>query len=522
LLSLAELAQRSAQINPGAPALIDPKLGLSMSFSTLDRRSELLALAVRNRLGIDVGGRIAVLSRNSTEFVELYLASAKAGTMLFPLNWRFSVSQTLEALVDAEPDAVFFDHEFRPIVDELRNKIEIGAWVEFAPGQDSEYEELLQTIEGLSESAKGTLPNSADLIHLPYLAVATGGTTGIAKSAVHSQYSYSACMLDYLSASRIADSDIYMMLGQFFHVIGYMPLAYLALGRPAVIMDFDADDCLTVIEQERVSGFMAIATMLPRLINALQTRGSDVSSIRVVEYGGAPMGEEVIRDAATLFNAGLLQAWGMSEFGPGTYLTPPSHQRALSGERPELLRSCGRATLLSTVAVLDQDGVPVPRDSTTMGEICHRGPNNMISYWNKPEETAALMRDGWIRSGDGAVWDEEGYFFIIDRIKSMIVSGGENIFPAEIERTLANHPDVAEVIVLGVPDPEWGEVLKAVIVRAPGTTLETSDVTSYVEAKLGSYKRPRIVEFLSELPMTPTGKVNRKLLRETPPPSDIP
>ena len=183
------------------------------------------------------------------------------------------------------------------------------------------------------------------------------------------------------------------------------------------------------------------------------------------------MGEEVIRDAAMLFDSDLLQAWGMTEFGPGTYLGPEAHRRAFAGDCPELLRSCGKAALLSTVAILDEDGKPVPRDSQTMGEICHRGPNNMLSYWNKEAETESVMRNGWIYTGDGGTWNEEGYIFIVDRIKSMIISGGENIFPAEVERLLGNHPDIAEVVVIGVPDAEWGEVVKAVIVRSPGANL---------------------------------------------------
>jgi long-chain acyl-CoA synthetase len=269
---------------------------------------------------------------------------------------------------------------------------------------------------------------------------------------------------------------------------------------------------LDLIRAENVSGFMAIATMLPRLIAAFEKDPAPTPSVRLVEYGGAPMGADTIRQAGELFQAGLLQAWGMSEFGPGSYLGPEGHRRALSGERPELLGSCGNAALLSTVAVLDDQGRPVPRDGKAMGELCHRGPNNMISYWNKPDETAELMRDGWIHTGDAAAWDEEGFFYIVDRIKNMIISGGENIFPSEIERCLGDHTEIAEVAVLGVPDPHWGEIVKAAVVRTPGSTLTEEQVTAYVGEHLASYMKPRIVQFLDELPMTPTGKINRKLL----------
>ena len=506
MMNLAELATKTARRSPSAPALIDPARGRSRTFGELERRTGRLATAF--------DGRVAALSRNSIELFELYLASARSGTLLFPLNWRFSPPQVKTALEDAEPSIVFYESDFRAVVDEVRDDLKVETWIEWSstgPGGDSEYDEWLLDADRSAVS----LPDPATLLHQPYLAISTGGTTGIPKSAVHSQHSYGACALNYLAAARISETDVYLMLGQMFHVVGYMPLAYLAMGRPVVIVtDFDAAACVDIVHAEGVSGFFAIATMLPRLIAATRADGRPMPSVRQVEYGGAPMGEEVIRDAAEVFGADLIQAWGMTELGPGTYLGPEAHRRALAGERPELLRSCGRAALFSTVAVLGEDGEPVPQDSTTFGEICHRGPSNMTGYWNKPEETAALLRDGWVHTGDGGTWDDEGHLFIVDRIKSMIISGGENIFPGEIERALGNHPAIAEVVVVGVKDREWGEVVKAVVVRAPGAGLTEGDVARYVEAELGSYKKPRIVEFVDELPMTPTGKVNRKLLQE--------
>jgi acyl-CoA synthetase (AMP-forming)/AMP-acid ligase II len=509
MMNLADLATKTARRTPHAPALIDPARGRSRSFGELDRRTTLLGLALEGR-------RVAALSRNSLELFELYLACARSGSLLFPLNWRFSPPQVKAALEDAEPAVVFYEAAFRGVVDEIRSDVKVETWIEWSsagPGGDSEYDSLLADVE---RSAAGlALPEPAQLLHQPYLAISTGGTTGIPKSAVHTQHSYGACALNYLAAARIAERDVYLMLGQMFHVVAYMPLAYLALGRPVVLVtDFDADACVDIIHAEQVSGFFAIATMLPRLIAAVRADGRAVPSVRQVEYGGAPMGEEVIRDAAVTFDADLIQAWGMTELGPGTYLGPEAHRRALAGERPELLRSCGRAALFSTVAVLDEAGEPVPQDSTTFGEICHRGPNTMWGYWNRPEETGELLRGGWLHTGDGGTWDEEGHIFIVDRIKSMIISGGENIFPGEIERALGNHPGIAEVVVVGVPDPEWGEVVKAVVVPAPAAHLTEADVSRFVEAELGSYKKPRIVEFVAELPMTPTGKINRKLLQE--------
>jgi long-chain acyl-CoA synthetase len=250
--------------------------------------------------------------------------------------------------------------------------------------------------------------------------------------------------------------------------------------------------------------------MLPQLIAAVRKAGVSLPLVRQVEYGGAPTGENVIRQAAELFDADMLQAWGMSELGPGTYLGPEDHRRAFAGDHPQRLLSCGRSALLSTVALLDEKGTPVPQDNTTMGEICHKGPGNMSGYWNKPDETAATLRNGWVHSGDVGTWDEDGYIYIVDRKKSMIICGGENIFPTEVERVLSNHPEISEVVVVGVPDATWGEVIKAMVVCRPGSSLAAAEVRAFAENHLGSYKKPRIVEFVDALPVTPTGKVDRR------------
>jgi acyl-CoA synthetase (AMP-forming)/AMP-acid ligase II len=511
MIDLATMAERFAARNAGAPALIDPYSGTTRTFRDLSTRTGRLSAVMFEELGVRPGMRVAALSRNSLEMVELYLACARVGALLFPLNWRFSAAQVADALREAMPAVVFYGSEFADLLVPARGTID-ATWIEWATAKDTEYEDLLARVASRADDIRAKLPDPASLVHQPYLAVSTGGTTGVPKSAVHSQFTYGASTLDYLAAARIADTDVYLMLGQFFHVIGYMSLAYLLCGRPVVITNFETEGMLSLIRAEKVSGFMAIATMLPRLINAFEKDPGPTPSVRLVEYGGAPMGADTIRQAGEVFQAGLLQAWGMSEFGPGSYLGPEGHRRALSGERPELLGSCGKAALLSTLAVLDDHGRPVPRDRKTMGELCHRGPNNMISYWNKPDETAKLVRNGWIHSGDVATWDHEGFCYIVDRMKSMIISGGENIFPGEVERCLGDHPEIAEVVVLGVPDQHWGEVVKAVIVRTAGSVLTEEQVASYVSDRLASYKKPRLVQFVKELPMTPTGKVNRALL----------
>lgn len=515
MLNLAHWATKTADTTPDAIALIEPHLGIHRTFGELARRVDLLAHALQDVLDAGHGQRIAALGRNSLEFVDLYLAAAKAGTVLFPLNWRQSTTLNQASLRDCAPRVVFYDTELADEVEPLREAAPDAAWIAWTPGSHSPYEQLLLDAEA-KEADFSPLPDPLSLIHDPFLAVSTGGTTGIPKSATHSQYTYAGNLINYLAAQKIDEHDVFMMLGQFFHVTGYMPLAHLCMGRPVVVTNFDAEVTVDVINQESVTSFFCIATMLPRLIEVLRSKKIVTPTVRLVGYGGAPMGHEVIRSASDLFDADLVQIWGMSEFGTGTILGPEAHRLALSGQRPELLGSCGRPGFVTDVKIIDIDGQVVPQDAKTVGELCHRGPNNMLYYFNKPDETADLVHDGWIHSGDGATWDSEGYVYIVDRIKNMIISGGENIFPAEIERVISNLPGVAEVSVVGAPHDEWGEVVRAVIVRSPGADVGADHVIAAVEAELGSYRKPRIITFVDALPMTPTGKINLRLVREIP------
>jgi acyl-CoA synthetase (AMP-forming)/AMP-acid ligase II len=515
VLNLAHWTTKAARSTPDAPALIEPHLGITRSFGELEQRTQLLAHVLQDHLGAGRGERIAALGRNSLEFVELYIACAWSGTVLFPLNWRQATVLNQAALVDARPHVVFYDSEFADEAELLKTSAPDAVWIEWTPGRPSAYEDLLATAAADTAHHRA-LPDPLSLLHEPYLAVSTGGTTGIAKSAVHTQYTYGGNLVNYLAAQRIDEHDVFMMLGQFFHVTGYMPFAHLAMGRPVVITNFDAPETVKVIVEHSVTGFFCIATMLPRLVEVLRATGTSTPSVRLVGYGGARMGEEVIASAAKLFDADMVQIWGMSEFGTGTILGPEAHREAISGRKPHLLRSCGRAGLVTDIKIIGADGELVPQDGTTVGELCHYGPNNMLHYWNKPEETAGLVHDGWIHSGDGATWDAEGYVYIADRIKNMIISGGENIFPAEIERVIANIPGVAEVSVVGHPDEEWGEVVRAVVVRSAGAEVSHEVITTTVEAELGKYRRPRLITFVDELPMTPTGKINLKAVRGIP------
>jgi acyl-CoA synthetase (AMP-forming)/AMP-acid ligase II len=512
VLNLAEWVDKAARKAPHDVALIDPHGKISRTFEELATRTTGLAHGLQDVVQAGLGQRVAVLSKNTLEFIELYLAAAASGTIMFPLNWRESEAVTSAALRDLDPVVVFYENGLDVDTVALQKATPDAQWIAWGAGAPP-YEDLIAA--GLRSSAP--LPDPASLLEEPYLAASTGGTTGIKKYAVHSQRSYEGNLFNYLGAERIREDDIFMMLGPFFHVTGYMALAHLVMGRPVVITNFDDEETIRVINQTQATSFFCISTMLPRLVAAAHSQDVQTPSVRLIGYGGSPMGREVIRQAAETFHADLMQIWGMSEFGTGTVLGPAAHRRALDGSDPNLLNSCGSAALVSEIKIVDPSGQLVPRDGKTPGEILHAGPNNMIAYWNNPEETAALMRDGWVHSGDGATWDEDGNVYIVDRIKNMIISGGENIFPAEIEKTISDMPEVSEVCVVGAPHPEWGEVIRAVVVRSEkGEHLTGAGISAHVAEQLGSYRKPRIVDFVTSLPKGETGKVSLVAVRAIP------
>jgi acyl-CoA synthetase (AMP-forming)/AMP-acid ligase II len=512
MINIATLCTKTDQVDPTATALIDPAANQRRSFGDLSQRVDALAHLIRDSLHLRRGARVVVHSRNSIEFIEMYLACARAGTMLVPLNWRQPTALNADILNDIAPSALFYDREFSADLAELGPAVDGIPAFEWSTGEESSYEAAIAA-ELAHQDSWASLPDPDSLLQEPYLALSTGGTTGIPKSAVHTQQSFTAMTLNYIAAQRINETDVFMLLGQLFHVTGYMVLAHLAMGRPVVVTNFDAEIAVDIIQDQQVTSTFCVATMLPRLLSTVRNRGLRTPSLRLVGYGGAPMPAQYLREAAALLETELVQFWGMTEFGIGTVLTPRDHRLGMI-HRPELLNSGGRAALLSEVAILGPDGVAIPKDGVSSGEICHRGPNTMWEYLGKEAETSAMFdHGGWLHSGDRGTWDADGYIHVVDRMKNMIISGGENIFPAEVERSIASLQGVAEVAVFGEADLKWGEVVRAAVVRVPGWEIDEAAVAAHVERELGSFRKPRIIDFVEALPMTATGKIDLAALR---------
>ncbi|HEY8339520.1 MAG TPA: long-chain-fatty-acid--CoA ligase [Egibacteraceae bacterium] len=506
-MNVAEMVARSAFRHPRRDAVVDPVSGRRLTFATLDKRVARLAEGLLGLEGVSRGDRVAILARNAAEYVELLLAAGRSGLIAQPLNWRLALDELARVVADGDPRVVVCSRDFASEAEALQQRLDIPHWLTFAPGEDSPYEDLIARASGTAP-----IPEVGD--DDPFFILYTGGTTGVPKGALHTHRSAFACMVNQTVGERIAPGAVYLLLGQMFHIPVVLALNFLTHGAPLVLLTFDAKAALAVIEQERVTNFLGITTMLNHMMAVPDFDSYDLSSLRLIQYGGGPMPEAVVREALARFPCELTQGYGQTEGGTMTFLPPEAHREALAGRNTHRLRSCGLESYLTSVRVVDPEtGQPVPRDRTAVGEIAVRSEANMAGYWRKPDLTAETLRDGWLWTGDLATWDEDGFVYIVDRRKDMIITGGENVYPAQVEAALHRHPAVLEAAVFGVPDDEWGESVKAVVVLREGMTATEQELIDLCRRHLASYMKPRSIDFVRELPKSPTGKVLKRELR---------
>ncbi|MBQ6640996.1 MAG: AMP-binding protein [Saccharopolyspora sp.] len=496
-----------AALTPDAQAIYDAPNERRVNWAELDERVRRAANGLRG-LGLQHGDRVAVLARNCVEFQELYFACGRVGLVLQPLNWRLSTGELTELIRDAAPRAVVAAAEWSEQAEQLQRDCDVPHWLEFGESGDGSYERLLA-------AAATDEPEGSDRIggNDPFFILYTGGTTGRSKGALHTHHSAATGGLNQTVAERIVPGDVYLLTGQMYHIPIVLSMNYLRHGCPLVLMNFEAESALRIIEQEKVSAFLGITTMLNWMMAVPGFSGYDLSSLRNIQYGGGPMPSSIVRAALDSFPCTLIQGYGQTE-GPGmTFLSQEDHAEAAAGRNEHRLRSCGREGFAGMLRVLDEYGAEVPRDGRTPGQIAVRSDANMIGYWNRPELTAQTIRNGWMWTGDVATWDEQHYVYIVDRAKDMIISGGENIYSVQVEEAVAAHPAVLECAVIGVPDDEWGENVKAVVVLKPGTEATEQDIITTAKQHLASYQKPKSVDFVASLPKAPTGKVMKRDLR---------
>ena len=496
-----------AALTPGNQAVYDTANDRRVNWRELDEMVRRMANGLLS-LGLSKGDVIAVISRNCVEFQALYFAAGRAGLVTQPLNWRLATPALAELLGDARPKVLIAEAEFAGVVSELQGMVDIPHWFSFGRGSDGSLYELVDA----ASSDEITVPVADDD---PFFLLYTGGTTGPSKGALHTHASAAAGMLNQTVAERIVPTDVYMLTGQMYHIPIVLAMNYMKHGCPLVLMNFEPKLALDLIENEKVSAFLGVTTMLNWMMAQENFASYDLSSLRNIQYGGGPMPSNIVRQALDSFPCTLIQGYGQTEGTTMTFLSQEDHLKAVGGIHPERLKSCGREGFVTQVRIVDPlTGELVPNDNSTPGEIVVKSAANMIGYLNKPEQTERTLRDGWMWTGDIATWDEDRYVFIVDRAKDMIISGGENIYSVQVEEAIATHPAVLECAVIGVPDDEWGETVKGFVVLKPGQDATEQELIDQARANLASYQKPRSIEFVPELPKAPTGKILKRELRK--------
>ena len=480
-----------------------------IDFASLENRVCRLANGLIDSCHAVKGDRVAVLSKNCIEYMEIFFACARVGLIIQPLNWRLGDDELHRIIEDGNPTVIIHAGEYAVLKQQLENSIRVDHWLSFGHESDGSYETLLSQSSATEPSISAQIGDDD-----PVMILYTGGTTGKSKGALHSHKSIYMGMLNQTVAERVVPSDVYMLTGQMFHIPIALAINYMAHGCPVVLINFDAKLALEVIEKERVTAFLGITTMLNWMMAVENFAQYDISSLRNIQYGGGPMPATVVAAALKAFPCNLIQGYGQTEGMTMSFLSQEDHIKAVAGEHPERLASCGREGFVTSIRLVDEHGELVPRDGVTHGEIIIKSEANMLGYWQRPDKTAETLRDGWMWSGDIAVWDEAGYIYIVDRAKDMIISGGENIFSVQVEAAIHQHPAVLESAVIGIPSEEWGEAVHAVVVLKPGASASAEDIIAAAKQNLASYQKPRSVEFVDSLPKAPTGKILKRNLRD--------
>lgn len=496
-MDLCSLIDRNAAFSPNKTAIAFE--GERLSYAAFASRVERTATALKKELGVGRGDRVAILSLNGPDYLVLLYACARLGAMLVPLNWRLATAEQLFILSDAGVKVLVLEQAFDGVLPELTpGTIVVG--LDFTPPHGATFADLLARSEG-----NGRNPH-ADLSY-PLLIVYTSGTTGRPKGAVLRQEAlfWNGVMSQHMH--NMTSDDHVLTVLPFFHVGGLniQTTPALHLGATVTIhARFTPETALAAIGHDRPT----LTVMVPAIIQAVSEHPAwataDLSSLKAIATGSTIVPPHLI-DRVVARGVPVLQVYGSTETCPIAIYTRLGSNRSRAG-------STGLAGLCCEARVIDQSGAEVPPD--TPGEIAVRGSNVFFEYWGNADATRDALHDGWYRTGDIGLCDADGYFWIRDRKKNMIISGGENVYPAEVERVLLEHPDVSECAVIGRPDPRWDEVPVAYVIRRSGCRLEADELRACLQAQLARYKVPREIVFVTDLPRTALGKVQHFLLKQ--------
>jgi len=503
---LGEIARRNASLYPDKPAFVQGDR--QVTFAEYNERLNRLVSALTAR-GLRTGDRIAFLSRNSLEVLDVYGAAEKGGFHLAPLNFRLTARELEQVLEKIDPHVLFVESQYvetaAAVGDQIGSEFDVVVLDGPAPAGWTALDDLV------AAGTPGEPPAGFGPDEVAYL-MSTSGTTGTPRAAM---LTHRGQWLDAYALAfemRLSPFDRHLAAMPLFHVGGHaIVLAHTLRGCTVHLHDgFDAGAVAHHVQAYGITTTHVVPTMLSWLLEE-QLERVDLSSLRLVWYASAPMPVELLRRAILRLGPIFIQGYGQTESGPlATTLHPEEH--VLEGPEAERLASAGRAAPGVEVRVVGEDGLELPPGET--GEITVRSEFVMTGYWRDPELTADALVDGWLRTGDMGRMDELGYVYIVDRKRDLIISGGENIFPREVEDVLYAHPAVLEAAVIGVPDATWGESPRAIVVCRPAADVTEQELIAFCRDQLAHYKCPKAVEFRDELPKTPSGKVLKRALRE--------
>ena len=502
---LADVVRDQARSRGASPALIFEER--VTTYKALDQHTSQIANGLI-AAGVRRQARVAILDWNSDRYFEVLFGTAKAAAVLVGINSRLAAPEVQYILADAGAEVLFVGTEHYELIEGIESSLPGLRLIVALHGGHARWPDF----EAWRPSQSDRDPGVATDVDDDFIQVYTSGTTGHPKGVCHTYRTWSA----FTRVSRqetwgaYSPETVTLACMPLFHVAGFNTtcLTLLAGGRSVIARKAEVEQILRLLSRWGITDTLLVPTLIQAIISHPAAATADFSRLRTILYGAAPIAPDLLDRAREVFCCSFVHMYGLTEnLGGATYL--PDHMH-----RPELgkLRSTGRAHDGLELRVVDPDGNAVAPG--VVGEILVRSAWNMRGYWRNPVATAEALRDGWLHTGDAGYLDDDGYLYIHDRVKDMIVTGGENVYPAEVEHALFGHPTIADVAVIGVPDERWGETVKAFIVLKPGATLDHESILRFARARIAGYKLPKSIDVVTELPRNASGKLLRRVLRE--------
>jgi long-chain acyl-CoA synthetase len=503
IASIADIVRVHARLRPDAVALVvDDR---SISFAELDARSSQAAQAFRTA-GVGFGDRVAYVEKNGAEFFEVVCGLAKLGAVGVPVNWRLAPPEMLHVIDDAQARIVVVGSEFFGHLEAVEDRLTTVSTI-VAIGAHDRWPAYEAWLAGHPAEDPGVTTGPDDIAFLMY----TSGTTGLPKGVMLTNGNYLCKATGIAQQWRFTADSVSLAVMPMFHMAGSgWVLVGLYEGATTVVLrDVDPSAILDSIVRHRITNLLLVPAVIQMVLGTPEVENADFSSVRAIVYGASPITDDVLVRGLERFKCEFLQVYGLTET-TGSVTQLDEHDPL---GRPQLLRSCGKPYPWVELRIVDDDGREVLVG--TVGEVWTRSAQNMLGYWNNPGATAATVTDdGWLKTGDAGYIDSDGYVYLHDRKKDMIVSGGENVYPIEVENVLMTHPTVEDVAIIGVPDERWGEAVKAIVVPAAGTSPTEAELIAYARERLAGFKLPKSVDFAEVLPRNPSGKLLKRKLRE--------